>query len=145
LSIKKASRLGGFSYSLAAAAVVITATAVIGYIAAIAATVAEQQDENDNPAPVATTETVIIAHNTYLRKITCGICRSFQVIPQRKKCYNQKNKKMTSPDLASLGHPPQRGGLSSPLGSRVRALPEAEKARAPQTEGGICKAQANDG
>ncbi len=77
---------------LAAAApvVALAATAVVVGIAhhIVAATVAEQDDEQDNPAEIATTETIVIAHNTYLREITCGVCRSFQVIPQRKKCYS---------------------------------------------------------
>ena len=93
LFIKKASRLGGFSFSLAAAAVVIAAAAVIGRIAVVAATVAEQDDQQNDPAPVATTETIVIAHNTYLREITCGVCRSFQVIPQRKKCYRKMHRR----------------------------------------------------
>jgi hypothetical protein len=80
-----------FRYLAAATPVVaLAATAVVVGIAHIvAAAVAEQQDEQDDPAPVTTTETIVIAHNTYLRKITCGICRSFQVIPQRKKCYKE--------------------------------------------------------
>ena len=66
----------------------ITATAIIGTVVAhIAATVAEQDDEQNDPAPVATAETVVVTHNHYLREITCGVCRSFQVIPEMKKCY----------------------------------------------------------
>ena len=76
----------------------VAATAVV--ICAIKATtaVAEQDDEQDNPAPVATTETVIVTHNRYLQEITCGVCRSFQVIPQRKKCYIEKIKKQPHPN-----------------------------------------------
>ena len=62
-----------------------TAAAVIGSICTAA--VAEQQNENDDPAHIAATETVVI-HNDYLREITCDFRRSFQVMTQRKKCYS---------------------------------------------------------
>lgn len=75
------------SFLLAAAAVTLAATAaaVIGGVSAAA--VAEQQDENDDPAHITAAETVV-THNDYLREITCDFRRSFQVMPQRKKCYS---------------------------------------------------------
>lgn len=65
--------------------VAATAAAVIGVIGAAA--IAEQQDENDDPAHIAATETVVI-HSDYLREITCDFRRSFQVMTRRKICYS---------------------------------------------------------
>lgn len=63
-----------------------TAAAVVGSVGATA--VAEQQNENDDPAHIAATETVVI-HNDYLQEITCDLRRSFQVMTQRKNCYSR--------------------------------------------------------
>ena len=71
-------------------AITLAAAAVIGVVAHIAATIAEQDDQQDDPTDIATTETIVIIHSSYLREITCGVCRSFQVIPKEKKCYNRK-------------------------------------------------------
>lgn len=80
---------GGLLYQLrlAAAAVALAATAafIIGRIHPAA--IAEQKDEDDDPAHITATETVI-THNDYLREITCDLRRSFQVMTQRKKCYS---------------------------------------------------------
>ena len=70
-------------------AITLAAAAVIGRIASAAA-VAEQDDQQDDPTDIAATETIVIIHSSYLREITCGVCRSFQVIPKKKKCYNRK-------------------------------------------------------
>lgn len=78
-------------------AITLAAAAVIGVVAHIAATIAEQDDQQDDPTDIATAETIVIIHSSYLREITCGVCRSFQVIPQRKKCYIEKIKKQPHP------------------------------------------------
>ena len=70
-------------------AITLAAAAVIGRIASATA-VAEQDDQQDDPTDIAATETIVIIHSSYLREITCGVCRSFQVIPKEKKCYNRK-------------------------------------------------------
>lgn len=68
--------------------IALAAATVIGSVEYTATAVAEQDDQQDDPAQIATTETIVIIHKTYLREFTCGVCRSFQVIPQRKKCYS---------------------------------------------------------
>ena len=65
----------------------VTATAVVG-VAYATATVAQQKDEDDDPAHIATAEAIVI-HNEYLRKFTCDFRRSFQGIPKPQKCYNK--------------------------------------------------------
>ena len=69
----------------AAAAVVVAAATVIGRVKATA--VAQQQNENDDPAHIAAAEPVV-THNDYLRDFTCDFRRSFQVMTQRKICYS---------------------------------------------------------
>ena len=49
-----------------AAAVVAAATGVTAAVH-ITAAIAEQEDQDDDPANVTTAETVVITHNTYLR------------------------------------------------------------------------------
>ena len=58
-----------FTLELAAAAVVVAATAaaVIGVHQAVATAVAQQQDDQNDPANITAAETVIITHNQYLR------------------------------------------------------------------------------
>ena len=80
-------RLGAPVSLLAAAAVVVAATvvgaaAVVGKAHAVAAAVAEQEDQDDDPANVTTTETIVIAHNEYLRDFFERLNRSFQDILQ---------------------------------------------------------------
>jgi hypothetical protein len=92
-------------------AITLAAAAVIGVVAHIAATIAEQDDQQDDPTDIATAETIVIIHSSYLREITCGVCRSFQVIPKEKKCYNRKYReghKIPSPG-EEMGSP-ARGG-----------------------------------
>ena len=75
-------------YCLAAAAVVLAAAAAAVAAAqegVATATVAQDEDQNDDPAEVTATETVIVAHNKYLRKFFSGLSRSFQDIPQLQK------------------------------------------------------------
>ena len=54
---------------LAAAAVIVAATAatVIGVHQTVTAAVAQQQDDQNDPANITAAETVIVTHNQYLR------------------------------------------------------------------------------
>ena len=65
------------------AAAIVAAQEIVP--AAVIAAVAEQQDQNDNPANVATAETVIVTHKEYLREYIRGVCRSFHGILSGKK------------------------------------------------------------
>ena len=56
-----------FFYSLAAAAIIIAATIVAGIHQAAATAVAQQNENQNNPANVTAAETVIVTHNQYLR------------------------------------------------------------------------------
>ena len=56
-----------FFYSLAAAAIIIAATIVAGIQHAAATAVAQQDENQNNPANVTAAETVIVTHNQYLR------------------------------------------------------------------------------
>ena len=56
-----------FFYSLAAAAIIIAATGVAGIQHAAATAVAQQNENQNNPANVTAAETVIVTHNQYLR------------------------------------------------------------------------------
>ncbi|MBQ5608261.1 MAG: hypothetical protein IIU86_04480, partial [Oscillospiraceae bacterium] len=55
------------SFCLAAAAVVVAAAVVIAAQQVTATAVAEQNDNQNNPANITATETVIVTHNQYLR------------------------------------------------------------------------------
>ena len=58
----------GFYLATAAAVVVAaTAAAVIGVHQAVATAVAQQQDDQNDPANITAAETVIVTHNQYLR------------------------------------------------------------------------------
>ena len=67
--LKKRVRLSTHpSFSLAAAAVIVAATVVACIKQTVAATaVAEQNDNQDNPANITATETIVVTHNKYLR------------------------------------------------------------------------------
>ena len=71
----------GAPFCLAAAAIVIAATVVAAAVAAPhgATAVAEQQDQNDDPANITAAETVIITHRIYLREI---LQRHLPLIPR---------------------------------------------------------------
>ena len=84
-------------YYLAAAAVVVTAAAIAAAQEGVAtAAVAQDEDQNDDPAEVTATETVIVAHNKYLRKFFSGLSRSFQDIPKPQKGADALQLKMES-------------------------------------------------
>ena len=72
---------------LAATAVVVTATAATAVIGThqAATAVAQENEDQDDPANVTATETIIIAHREYLRNFIAVIHRSFQDIPQAQK------------------------------------------------------------
>lgn len=65
-----------------AAAIGVTAAAVM----LTAAT--EQDQQNDDPAQIATAEAVVtkVTHKTYLRKLDAAVCRSSHVMTQEEKC-----------------------------------------------------------
>ena len=69
-----------FFHLAAAAAIVVTAA---GTQQTATATIAQQDEDQNDPANVAATETVIIAHSPYLRIFLRLIYRSFQDIPQQ--------------------------------------------------------------
>ena len=76
--------IGAPNFYLAATAVVIAAAAVVICNAGVA-TAAEQNEQDDDPAPVTATRTVIKHKNTS-EILICGKYRSFQDIPLHKIC-----------------------------------------------------------
>ena len=61
-----ASKDAPFCY-LAATAVVVTAAAIATAQERTAAAIAQNENQNDDPANVATTEAIIVAHKNYLQ------------------------------------------------------------------------------